>query len=100
MFIKSVSLEESVRSLSQPSSFLRAIALMMEAARTSETLVNFYQTTRCYNPEDSNLLCFSRLLQAKDGKIPSISRNVSLIFNIHISQFSLLFLKLGEITSL
>jgi hypothetical protein len=35
--------------------FIRAIALMMEAARTSETLVNFYQTTRCYNPEDSNL---------------------------------------------
>jgi hypothetical protein len=31
------------------------IALMMEAARTSETLVNFYQITRCYNPEDSNL---------------------------------------------
>jgi hypothetical protein len=30
------------------------IALMMGAARTSET-VNFYQTTRCYNPEDSNL---------------------------------------------
>jgi hypothetical protein len=29
------------------------IALMMEAARTSETLVNFYQTTRRYNPEDS-----------------------------------------------
>jgi hypothetical protein len=27
----------------------------MEAARTSETLVNFYQTTRFYNPEDSNL---------------------------------------------
>jgi hypothetical protein len=29
------------------------ITLMMEAARTSETLVNFYQTTRRYNPEDS-----------------------------------------------
>jgi hypothetical protein len=28
---------------------------MMEAARTSETLVNFYQTTRLYNPEDSHL---------------------------------------------
>jgi hypothetical protein len=31
------------------------IALVMEAARTSETLVNFYQTTRRYNPEDSHL---------------------------------------------
>jgi hypothetical protein len=31
------------------------IALMMEGARTSEKLVNFYQTTRRYNPEDSNL---------------------------------------------
>jgi hypothetical protein len=30
------------------------ITLMMEAARTSETLVNFYQTTRRYNPEDSH----------------------------------------------
>jgi hypothetical protein len=32
-----------------------SIVLMMEAARTSETLVNNYQTTRCYNPEDSHL---------------------------------------------
>jgi hypothetical protein len=30
-------------------------ALMMEAAGTSETLVNFYQTTRRYNPEDNHL---------------------------------------------
>jgi hypothetical protein len=28
---------------------------MMEAARTSETLVQLYQTTRRYNPEDSHL---------------------------------------------
>jgi hypothetical protein len=31
------------------------IALMMEAARTSEKLVNFYETTRRYNPENSHL---------------------------------------------
>jgi hypothetical protein len=31
------------------------IALMMEAARTSETLVNLYQSTWHYNPEDSHL---------------------------------------------
>jgi hypothetical protein len=31
------------------------VALMMEAASTSETLVNFYQTIRRYNPEDSHL---------------------------------------------
>jgi hypothetical protein len=29
---------------------------MMEAAKDSETLGNFYQTTRRYNPEDSHLL--------------------------------------------
>jgi hypothetical protein len=32
-----------------------AIALMMEAASTSEKSVNFYHTTRCNNPEDSHL---------------------------------------------
>jgi hypothetical protein len=33
----------------------KMISLMMEAATTSETSVNFYQTTRCYNPDDSYL---------------------------------------------
>jgi hypothetical protein len=32
----------------------RLIALMMEAVRTSETLVNFYETTRRNIPEDSH----------------------------------------------
>jgi hypothetical protein len=37
-------------------SIIRAMsALMMEAASTSETSVNFYQTTRRLNPEDSPL---------------------------------------------
>jgi hypothetical protein len=31
------------------------IALMMEAAITSETSINFYQTTRRNNTEDSHL---------------------------------------------
>jgi hypothetical protein len=35
--------------------YQRFIALMMEAAMTSETLVNFYQTIRRYNSEDSRL---------------------------------------------
>jgi hypothetical protein len=36
-----------------PSSSL--IVLMMEAANTPETSVNFYQTARRNNPEDSHL---------------------------------------------
>jgi hypothetical protein len=31
------------------------ITLMMEAVSTSETTINYYQTTRRYNPEDSHL---------------------------------------------
>jgi hypothetical protein len=42
------------------------IALMMEAARTSETLVNLYQTTWRYNPEDSHLQDSSNLLPNMD----------------------------------
>lgn len=32
------------------------VGLMMEATRISETLVNLYETTRGYDPEDSHLL--------------------------------------------
>jgi hypothetical protein len=41
----------------------RATALMMEAANTSETSVNFYQTTQRNNPEDSHLhtFCYENL---------------------------------------
>ncbi|KDR11299.1 Potassium channel subfamily K member 9 [Zootermopsis nevadensis] len=41
------------RSLTPPSCLL--VALMKEAARTYETPVNFYQTTRCHNPQDRKL---------------------------------------------
>jgi hypothetical protein len=34
----------------------KAIAMMMEAASTSEMSANFYQTTRRKNPEDSHLI--------------------------------------------
>jgi hypothetical protein len=47
---------------------------MMEAARTSEPLVNFYQTTRCYNPEDSHLQGFLTLKKQCDK---TISQNAS-----------------------
>jgi hypothetical protein len=49
---------------------------MMEAARTSETLVQLYQTTRCYNPEDSHLHTHRRenlkshLKVSSDGRLP------------------------------
>jgi hypothetical protein len=46
------------------------LALMMEAARASEMLVHFYQTTGCYNPEDSHLRfrrCFIRIMSPDDG---------------------------------
>jgi hypothetical protein len=36
---------------------------MVEAASTSETLVNFYQTKRRYNPEDSHLRIVLLFLQ-------------------------------------
>jgi hypothetical protein len=41
--------------LTDVSEELRAIALMMEAVSSSETSVNFYQTTRRNIPEDSHL---------------------------------------------
>jgi hypothetical protein len=38
--------------LSSAGVYEHAIALIMEAASTSETSVNFYQTTQRYNRED------------------------------------------------
>jgi hypothetical protein len=49
-------------------SLVEAIALMMEAASTSEMSVNFYQTTRRNNPADSHL-CTRRRENFKSHKI-------------------------------
>jgi hypothetical protein len=49
---------------------------MMEAARTSETLVNFYQTTRLHNPEDSHFSTHRREnLRSYSVKIVSEKEN-------------------------
>jgi hypothetical protein len=49
------SLVEVYRRFRGASCLHQLIVLMMEAASTSETLINFCQTARCYNPEDSHL---------------------------------------------
>jgi hypothetical protein len=35
--------------------FAELVTLVIEAASTSETSVNFYQSTRHFNPEDSHI---------------------------------------------
>jgi hypothetical protein len=55
------------------------IAPMMEAARTCETLVNFYQTTRRYNPEDSHL-CTQRHENLKSFLVKSMGRLLITVF--------------------
>jgi hypothetical protein len=52
---KKTYLKMAVLWVAAPRSLDRTIALMMEAASTSEMSVNFYQTTRRNNPEDSHL---------------------------------------------
>jgi hypothetical protein len=44
--------------------------MMMEAARTSETLVNFYQTIRRYNPEDRHLPLLMQFSHLPAGVLP------------------------------
>jgi hypothetical protein len=55
------------------------IALMMEAARTSETLVNSYQTTRRYNPEDSHLQ-IKEVLQKVEYQIKDVLQSFFLVY--------------------
>jgi hypothetical protein len=50
---------------------------MMEAASTSETSVNFYQTARCKNPEDRHLDKYQ--LNAATVNDDKPNRNTSLL---------------------
>jgi hypothetical protein len=57
--------------------YQRFRGLMMEAARTSETLVNFYQTTRRYIPEDSHLQGLKRSPRFCSCKTSTVYEGVS-----------------------
>jgi hypothetical protein len=47
---------------------------MMEAASTSEMSINYYPTTRRYNPEDS---CFSEISGSNGGKHKDVFSDVA-----------------------
>jgi hypothetical protein len=75
------------------------IALMMETARTSETSVNFYQTTRRYNPEDNHVLkgLFPRLgIFNKMSTIFGLQPRISFVsaWTQHYMQFQIILEKL------
>jgi hypothetical protein len=57
---------------------------MMEAARTSETLVNFYQTTRRYNPEDSHLRTHRRENLKYYLDLVSLSTMSDTVYNLQL----------------
>jgi hypothetical protein len=57
------------------------VALMMEAAMTSKTLVIFYQTIRRYNPEDSHLRTHRRENLKSYLDYPTVRIRVSVILN-------------------
>jgi hypothetical protein len=67
-------------------------ALMVEEASTSETLVNFYQTTRRNNPEGSHL-CTRRRVNLKSHLL-YIWRRAQIMKHVHLAFISSL--KLGS----
>jgi hypothetical protein len=69
------------------------ITLMMEAGSTSEILVNFYQTTQCYNSEDSHLLCLIFLHSSPPPLIQQFSQ-ACVLSDLHLYLTQLFFLQL------
>jgi hypothetical protein len=70
----------------------------MEAARSSETLVNFYQTTRRYNPEDSHLRTHRRenLKSYSYIVIGNFTKQSLSSFRIYIYEFKVAVLKINN----
>jgi hypothetical protein len=64
------------------------IALMMKAASTPETSVNFYQTPRRDNPEDSHLLKNSVLTSKKTQPASMTTINWLMLFREIIAVYS------------
>jgi hypothetical protein len=60
---------------------MRVIILMMEAASTSETMVNFYQTTWCNNPEDNHLHVQHSLTSLRTWS-PTSSQQTPIVLNL------------------
>jgi hypothetical protein len=54
----------------------------MEAARTSEMLVNFYQTTRRYNPEDSHQLSIDFPYYAGSEVLTAASMKMTIFWDL------------------
>jgi hypothetical protein len=71
-----------------PCSLVEVYQLMMEAARTSETLVNFYQTIRRYNPEDSHL----RTIVRTSDPTFILTRSIIFIYGVYLTTLSVAFI--------
>jgi hypothetical protein len=57
--------------------------------QTSETLVNFYQTTRCYNPGDSHLPLYNlSVFRFSSCSSTSEEHLMALFMSICLSRFS------------
>jgi hypothetical protein len=67
--------------------FRGACVLMIEATSISETSINFYQTTRRNNPEDSHLYIHSEYIQRRT-RLSLIERSImNSIRNRHINTY-------------
>jgi hypothetical protein len=58
---------------------------MMEAARISETVVDFYQTTWRYNPEDSHLRAHRRENLKHDSSEKENGKKNGCMDNFHVA---------------